>query len=101
MNKETVKRNTAGNCLFVHIGNQVNVRVSDIIGVFDADATTVSHITRKYLSRAESEGRTASAVLEIPKSFLLYEDKKDKNNPYKIYFSQLSTAALLGRIFDE
>ena len=82
--------------MYLHIGNQVNIREKDIIGIFDADRTTTSRITRKYLSEAQKKELVSSANYEIPKSFVLYRDRRD--GQYKIYFSQLSTSALLGRL---
>ena len=83
--------------MYLHIGNQKNIRKRDIIGIFDADKTTTSRITRKYLSDAQKKGIISAANGgEIPKSFGLYFDRRDKTA--KICFSQLSTAALLGRM---
>ena len=82
--------------MYLHIGNQVNIRQRDIVGIFDADRTTTSWITRKYLSEAQKKELVSSANDEIPKSFVLYCDRMD--GKYKIYFSQLSTSALLGRM---
>ena len=82
--------------MYLHIGNQVNIRQRDIVGIFDADRTTTSWITRKYLSEAQKKELVSSANYEIPKSFVLYRDRGD--GKYKIYFSQLSTSALLGRL---
>ena len=82
--------------MYLHIGNQVNIRRKDIVGIFDADRTTTSRITRKYLSEAQKKELVSAANDEIPKSFVLYRDRRD--GQYRIYFSQLSTAALLGRL---
>lgn len=83
--------------MYLHIGNQINIRERDIVGIFDADRTTTSWITRKYLSEAEKRELVSAANREeIPKSFVLYRDRTDGR--YKVYFSQLSTAALMGRL---
>ncbi len=82
--------------MYLHIGNQVNIRERDIVGIFDADRTTTSWITRKYLSDAQRRELVRAASDEIPKSFILYRDPE--NGRYMIYFSQLSTAALCGRM---
>ena len=82
--------------MYLHIGNQINIRERDIVGIFDADRTTTSWITRKYLSEAERRELVSSANYEIPKSFVLYRDRED--GKYKVYFSQLSTSALCGRM---
>ena len=84
------------NIMYLHVGNQKNIRKKDIVGIFDADRTTTSWITRKYLSEAQKKGLVEVAnEEEIPKSFILYRDRSD--GAVKVCFSQLSTAALLGR----
>ena len=79
--------------MYLHIGNNKNIRVRTIIGIFDADTATVSGITRRYLSKAEKMGSVQMAGDEIPKSFVLYRTKTGT----EICFSQFSTAALVGR----
>ena len=79
--------------MYLHVGNNKNIRERDIIGIFDADNSTLSLITRKYLAEAEKEDRVISAKNEIPKSFILYKEK----GKYMICFSQISTSALIGR----
>ncbi|MBQ8432093.1 MAG: DUF370 domain-containing protein [Clostridia bacterium] len=82
--------------MYLHVGNNQNIRIKDIIGIFDADTATVSAITKKYLSAADHNKSVKFASEEIPKSFVLYKDPK--NNGYGICFSQLSSASLFGRI---
>ena len=79
--------------MYLHIGNNRNIREKNIIGIFDLDTSTVSNITRKYLSDAQKRGEVESSTEEIPKSFILFMDKGEQ----RICFSQLSTPALLGR----
>ena len=81
--------------MYLHIGNNKNIRIREIIGIFDADTATVSAVTKKYLSAASGTGQVAFASEELPKSFVLY---KDNNENYQICFSQLSTSALAGRV---
>ena len=80
--------------MYLHAGNNKNIRIRDIVGIFDADTATISAITRKYLSGAEKKSLVLSAKDEIPKSFILYKE----NEKYMICFSQLSTASLCGRL---
>lgn len=81
--------------MYLHVGNNQNIRTRDIIGIFDADTSTVSAITKKYLSVADSEKAVEFASEEIPKSFVLYRGRDGK---YRICFSQLSSASLMGRV---
>lgn len=79
--------------MYLHIGNRCNIRARDIIGIFDTDNATVSAVTRRFLSAAEKRGGTDAASEEIPKSFVVYR----QGGEIRIYFSQLSSAALRGR----
>ncbi len=81
--------------MYLHVGNHQNIRIKDIVGIFDADTATVSAVTKKYLSRADGQKSVRFASKEIPKSFVLY---KDQDGTYTVCFSQLSTASLLGRV---
>ncbi len=80
--------------MYLHVGNHKNIREREIVGIFDADSATVSTVTRKYLAAADKQGRVEAANEELPKSFILY---KRANGEYRICFSQISSAALLGR----
>ena len=81
--------------IYLHVGNNQNIRMKDIIGIFDADTATVSAVTKKYLSGADVSGCVSFASEEIPKSFVLYRDRT--KNTYRICFSQLSSTSLCGR----
>ena len=82
--------------MYLHVGNNENIRIREIVGIFDADTATVSSITKKYLASFDAEGRVRFASEEIPKSFVLYYSEKEKK--YRVCFSQLSTASLCGRV---
>ena len=82
--------------MFLHVGNNKNILIERVIGIFDMDNATLSAVTRKFLSKNEKVGLSKNAALdEIPKSFILYIDI---DNQYKICYSQLSSAALKGRM---
>lgn len=80
--------------MFLHVGNNKNIREKDIIGIFDMDNATVSMITRKFLSESQKKNIIESANDEIPKSFVLYREGESVS----ICFSQLSSSSLYGRI---
>ncbi len=81
--------------MYVHAGNNRIIRTRDIIGIFDMDTATIGTPTREYLRLAEKESRMINIKEEIPKSFIVTSDKNKKD---KVYVSQISTSALLGRI---
>ncbi len=80
--------------MYLHVGNNKNIRIRSIIGIFDMDNSTVSMVTRKFLGERQRSEQVEAASGEIPKSFILYLSE----NEYKICFSPLSVAALYGRV---
>ena len=83
--------------MYVHAGNNRIIRTREIIGIFDMDTATMETATREYLRAAEKDGRMITIKEEIPKSFIV---TSEENND-KVYVSQISTSALLGRINSE
>ena len=83
--------------MYLHVGNNKNIRVRDVIGIFDMDNATLSSITRKFLSGKQKRLMIETAAVEIPKSFILFEE----NGLYKICFSPLSSSSLRGRLESE
>lgn len=81
--------------MYLHVGNNENIRIRDIIGIFDADTATVSSVTKKYLSAADAARAVDFVSEEIPKSFVVY---KTRTGEYRVCFSQLSSASLSGRV---
>ena len=79
--------------MYLHLGQSVVVPEADVIGIFDLDNTTGSHITRKFLADAEKAGRVINVSDELPKSFIVSETKKE----ISIYLSQLTPQTLLKR----
>jgi hypothetical protein len=79
--------------MYLHLGQNVVVPFSSVIGVFDLDNTTGSHVTRTFLSRAEKAGQVINVAEDIPKSFIVCNEE----NQTKIFLSQLSTATLMKR----
>ena len=79
--------------MYLHLGQNVVVPEADIVGIFDLDNTTGSHITRKYLSQAEKESKVITVSDELPKSFVVCNENKKT----LVYLSQLSTQTLLKR----
>jgi len=80
--------------MFLHVGNNKNIYARDVIGIFDMDTATLSSVTRKYLSEKQRQLLVETAAVELPKSFILFEE----NGLYKVCFSPLSSSALRGRI---
>lgn len=85
--------------MYLHIGKGNVIDISEIIGIFDLDITSQSHLTRKYLAGAEKNGIVINAAAdEIPKSFIVCCDKKGGK---KVYLSQMACSTLMKRFETE
>ena len=76
--------------MYLHLGSDVVVRESEIIGIFDLDTASVSKHTRDFLKKAEQGGRVVNVTYDLPKSFVICRDNT-------VYISQLAAATLKGR----
>ena len=56
--------------MYLSIGNDMAVRDSAIIGIFDLDNTSTSKKTREFLEKSEKEGDVVPCD-DLPKSFVL------------------------------
>ena len=56
--------------MYLSIGNDMSVRDSAIVGIFDLDNTTYSKKTVEFLNKAEQEGLVIPCD-DLPKSFVL------------------------------
>ncbi len=80
--------------MYLHLGQSVVIPFQEVIGIFDMDNSTSSHLTRNFLRRAEEEGRVVSISEDLPKSFALCRNDRGEST---VYISQLSAATLLKR----
>ena len=79
--------------MYLSIGDDLAVRGASVIGIFDLDITSQSHLTRKYLNMAEKAGQVINAAEYIPKSFVVCCERGKKT----VYLSQMASATLLRR----
>ena len=56
--------------MYLSIGNDMAVRDSSILGIFDLDNTSTSRRTQDFLENAEKEGQVVPCD-DLPKSFVL------------------------------
>ena len=82
--------------MFLHLGENTVISTENLVGIFDMDNTTVSKITRDYLTKMQKENKIVNVSYELPKSFILCRDKKTKEEI--LYISPISTQTLLKRI---
>ena len=69
--------------MFIHIGENKVVRKKDVVAIFDMESSTVSSVTKKYLSNAQKEGTVVALGYDLPRSFIIMNDKT-------IYLSSLT-----------
>lgn len=80
--------------MYLHLGNNIEIKKDDIIGIFDLDNTTISNRCRKYLSNKEKDSKIINITQKLPKSFVVCVE----NDQEKVYISQISTSILFKRI---
>ena len=78
--------------MYLHLGKNTVVRFADVVGIFDLDNSSQSHLTRAYLHQAEKAGQVINVSEELPKSFVVCDD-----GTQTVYLSQLASSTLLRR----
>ena len=79
--------------MYLSIGNDMAVRDSSIIGIFDMDNTTTSKRTREFLEQNEQEGQVVPCD-DLPKSFVVTAEYGFD----RVYLTSLTAATLEKRL---
>jgi len=79
--------------MYLNIGNDMAVRESSVIGIFDLDNTTTSKRTREFLAGAEKDGMVVPCD-DLPKSFILTDEYKMQ----RVFLTSLSASTLEKRM---
>ena len=79
--------------MYLNIGNDMAVRDTSIIGIFDMDNTSTSKRTREFLERAEREGNVVPCD-DLPKAYVLTTEYGFQ----RVHLSSLNTATLEKRL---
>lgn len=84
--------------MYLHVGQDTVVRSDDILGIFDIESTSISPITKEFLSVSQQTGCVVNVTHDLPKSFIvcIKDGEKDKSSS-KVYISQISTNTLFKR----
>ena len=80
--------------MYFHIGNGKSVRDKDIIGIFDLDTSTISKITKKYISEKEKNSLIEYGDYDLPRAFIVTKSRKKE----KIILTRISSVGLKQRI---
>jgi len=79
--------------VYLHLGQEVLIKKSTIIGIFDMDKTTISKRTRNFLTAKEKKNQLINVAADLPKSFIVCNRGKE----IVVYISQISAQTLLKR----
>ena len=79
--------------MYLHLGQDIVVRMDEVVGIFDLDNATISKASRDFLSAATKRGEVVNVSMELPKSFVVCKNAKG----CRVYISQISSATLLKR----
>ena len=79
--------------MYLSIGNDMAVRDTSLIGIFDLDNTTTSKRTREFLENAEQEGQVVPCD-DLPKAFVLTAEY----GLNRVYLTSLSSSTLEKRL---
>lgn len=79
--------------MYLNIGNDMAVRDTSIIGIFDMDNTSTSKRTREFLAKAEKDGSVVPCD-DLPKAFVLTAEYGFQ----RVRLTSLNTATLEKRL---
>ena len=79
--------------MYLSIGNDLSVRASSVVGIFDMDNTTTSKRTRAFLETAQKEGQIVPCD-DLPKSYVVTVEY----GMTRIYESTLAASTLEKRM---
>ena len=80
--------------MYLHLGGDMLVRKKDVVGICDIETTSISKITRQFLSMAERQGHIINVSSDLPKAFVICH----RNGATTVYLTQISSATLAKRI---
>ena len=79
--------------MYLSIGQDMAVRESSIVGIFDLDNTSTSFRTREFLSQAEKDGMVVPCD-DLPKSFIVTAEY----GFFRIYLTEYNASTLEKRL---
>ena len=79
--------------MYLHIGNDIIIKKSEIIGIFELDGKITTEQTKKFLKEAQNRNILTSAGYDLPKSFILVKDEEGET----VYLSHISVSSLIKR----
>ena len=88
--------------MYLHVGTGKIVRKKEIIGIFDLDKTTISPITKNFLSQSEKNGKVCSVNNDkmcIRDRYPVVPARGETGNTAPVFISKVANGAC-DRFFD-
>ena len=79
--------------MYLHLGQDLVVRASQGVAIFDLENATIAKTTRVFLARAQKAGQVVNVTNDLPKSFVLCEE----GGQVRVYITQVSSSTLRKR----
>ncbi len=79
--------------MYLHLGGDVSVNIKNIVAIMDLETTSVSKITKEFLSFVQKNNSVINVNDDLPKSYVITFDEKET----KVYVSPISSQTLLKR----
>ena len=80
--------------MYLYLGKNTTVTQRSVVGIFDLDTASYSHITREYLKNAQQAGKIINISDDLPRSFVICESPDDG---VTLLLSQLNSSTLMKR----
>lgn len=79
--------------MYIHLGNDVVVNESSVVGIFDIENTSISPATKDFLAVAQKKNRIIYVTNDLPKSFVVCRDGEKTI----VYVCQVAPSTMLKR----
>lgn len=79
--------------MYLHLGGDVSVNIKNIVAIMDLETTSVSKITKEFLTFVQKNNSVINVNDDLPKSYVITFDEKET----KVYVSPISSQTLLKR----
>ncbi len=68
--------------MYLNIGQSVNLKKSELVGIFDIDEASSARSLKIFLAQTEKRGKVFSVADSLPKSFILMANGDVWFSPY-------------------
>jgi len=82
--------------MHIHIGGEYMIKKESIVGIFDLENTTLSKATKEYLKDREKRHIIITVNEEMPKTFIILEEKGKE----KVYITSFSSKTIKKRLIN-